>query len=580
MYRFAHPTAAMILAAPLAIALAGGAANAQAKNVEIFPDHLAPPLFGTLTGQSGDFIETQSVDVEAGGANYNLLPEFGCGGAIDYGQPDVTLDYRKGDATIERLNILAFGDEDTTLVVRSPEGTWLCDDDSAGDANPLISVIDPNSGTYAIWVGTFFGGVADATLTVTENGFPKGSGIDIPDPLAAALHGTLDLGSGLADGPVETDVTAGGPSRIPDFIAFCTGWYDTGRASLHIENVPPGQGFHIDVASMDDTTLAVLTPDGEWICNDDFNGSSPRVTIAGPMPGRYTVWAGTFDDTGGVEAQIVVSAIRQPDPTATAQAGVVDLGAGFADGNIELAVTAGGADRITPLSGFCSGNFDVGRPAVHIENVPAGQVFRIYITSEADTTLAVLTPGGEWLCNDDSFGLDPEIAVDNPVPGRYAVWVGTFSDGPGGSPARLIVSETGAGVIPDPDLPAAIGTILLSDVALDAPQSHAIVPGGDRRVSSLGANCIGQINADQPTVHIDNDTAGEDFTIRVAAAHDTTLIVLTPDGRWLCNDDFDGLDPALYIGETVAGRYTVWVGVFFSDATDRTATLTIDRAAG
>ena len=37
---------------------------------------------------------------------------------------------------------------------RQPDGRWLCDDDSAGNLNASITLRNPRSGNYNIWIGT------------------------------------------------------------------------------------------------------------------------------------------------------------------------------------------------------------------------------------------------------------------------------------------------------------------------------------------------------------------------------------------------------------------------------------------
>ena len=44
-----------------------------------------------------------------------------------------------------------------------------------------------------------------------------------------------------------------------------------------------------------------------------------------------------------------------------------------------------------------------------------------------DTTLAVRTPDGRWFCDDDSGnGIDPMVLLDDPKPGDYTVWAGSY----------------------------------------------------------------------------------------------------------------------------------------------------------
>ncbi|HJL49370.1 MAG TPA: hypothetical protein RMG45_26165, partial [Polyangiaceae bacterium LLY-WYZ-15_(1-7)] len=42
---------------------------------------------------------------------------------------------------------------DTTLVVRKPDGTFVCDDDSEG-MNPMVTGSFP-PGQYRVWVGSY-----------------------------------------------------------------------------------------------------------------------------------------------------------------------------------------------------------------------------------------------------------------------------------------------------------------------------------------------------------------------------------------------------------------------------------------
>jgi hypothetical protein len=62
------------------------------------------------------------------------------------------------------------------------------------------------------------------------------------------------------------------------------------------------------------------------------------------------------------------------------------------------------------------------------------------VQSEADTTLVINDSQGNWLCNDDSDGLNPVVHIDAPVSGQYDVWVGTYSEG-SLQPSTLNVSE-------------------------------------------------------------------------------------------------------------------------------------------
>lgn len=46
---------------------------------------------------------------------------------------------------------------------------------------------------------------------------------------------------------------------------------------------------------------------------------------------------------------------------------------------------------------------------------------------------------------------------------------------------------------------------------------------------------------------------------------DTVLLINTPSGRWLFNDDDEGVDPAIRVTSAQTGRYDIWAGTFGPD---------------
>jgi hypothetical protein len=50
------------------------------------------------------------------------------------------------------------------------------------------------------------------------------------------------------------------------------------------------------------------------------------------------------------------------------------------------------------------------------------------------------------------------------------------------------------------------------------------------------------------------------FSVR--ADSDTTLVINGPDGRWYCNDDANGVNPAFRFASPRSGQYDVWVGTY------------------
>lgn len=64
------------------------------------------------------------------------------------------------------LELRAEGDCDTVLLLRTPSGRFLFDDDDGGARNARIRVAQPPAGRYTIWVGSRSGSACPARLTL------------------------------------------------------------------------------------------------------------------------------------------------------------------------------------------------------------------------------------------------------------------------------------------------------------------------------------------------------------------------------------------------------------------------------
>lgn len=101
------------------------------------------------------------------------------------------------------------------------------------------------------------------------------------------------------------------------------------------------------------------------------------------------------------------------------------------------------------------------------------------------------------------------------------------------------------------------------------PLTIDVVSGGDIAVKplALGDNCLGYAAAD-PDVVVDLAAGFERVTFLIASAEDTTLIINLPNGSWSCNDDANGLNPALVYYKAAPGRYQVWIGSYAAETFD------------
>jgi hypothetical protein len=125
-------------------------------------DPRLPPTFGSTSLRAGFLPDPYSKAVIAGGRR-----QIAVGGLTMWvaDAPDFSVNYTAG---ILPLTFYVRSRADTTLLIRLPDGTWVADDDSDGNLNPVIKLNQPQSGRYDIWVGTFNRGNPAATLYITE----------------------------------------------------------------------------------------------------------------------------------------------------------------------------------------------------------------------------------------------------------------------------------------------------------------------------------------------------------------------------------------------------------------------------
>ncbi|MCX7357330.1 MAG: peptidase S1 [Alphaproteobacteria bacterium] len=146
--------------AAAAIVLSAGAASAQ--NWQL------PAAYGHIQLAAGFTPDPHEINMTAGGPLRasdtlgNACPGF----VAD--APDYDLVWQAGNTT-RPLVISVDSQTDTTLVVRTPSGQWLCEDDGGFNGmNPGMRIDNPQSGLYDIWVGTYAGGFAPAVLSISE----------------------------------------------------------------------------------------------------------------------------------------------------------------------------------------------------------------------------------------------------------------------------------------------------------------------------------------------------------------------------------------------------------------------------
>lgn len=117
------------------------------------------------------------------------------------------------------------------------------------------------------------------------------------------------------------------------------------------------------------------------------------------------------------------------------------------------------------------------------------------------------------------------------------------------------------------------------------PRTVSIEAGGDKSAEGVGPNCGGFINWEKPDVDVNYETSKDPGTVAgneklsfyVKSEVDTTLLVFTPDRKWVCADDISeaNLNPSVTFDRPLAGNYNIWVGTYdHGDTKDATLYVT------
>jgi hypothetical protein len=117
-----------------------------------------------------DGFESYSQDMTGGGSLGAFNIELGnqlCTGFVD-AVPTFAFDW---SGSAERLRIFFEGEQDSTLLVQTPDGTFACSDDyrGANNLNPLVDIVS-QEGEYVVYVGSFSPSeMVTGTLTIAES---------------------------------------------------------------------------------------------------------------------------------------------------------------------------------------------------------------------------------------------------------------------------------------------------------------------------------------------------------------------------------------------------------------------------
>jgi heat shock protein HslJ len=323
-----------------------GILNFHLQNVttaEFSPD--AEPIYGTLSMGSENYlhIDPLMVSVSSGlvegyGVDAKTLGP-GCTGMIP-SRPDVVFNW-EGYEGINQLRVFFLSQGDPTMVLVTPSGEALCNDDlNPLMLDPFIEIKDPQPGRYAAFIGSFEPDmVHPGFLVVTTQEYDPVT-LDISqlfprevDPRTAASEtislDELDLESGSAVQPInggldvtglpyQQKLTAGGELGIFNLDQsneLCTGFINA-APTFRFDWSGDLEQLVFYYESNADTTINILAPDGNFYCDDDYQGAdnlNPLVSLA-PTAGTYYVWVGSFAPDVMVDGTLSITSDANASP--------------------------------------------------------------------------------------------------------------------------------------------------------------------------------------------------------------------------------------------------------------------------
>lgn len=316
-------------------------------------------------------------------------------------------------------------------------------------------------------------------------------------------------------------------------------------ADLYLLTATEGQRVRIEQRSSElDTYLMVIAPDGRHWENDDAGGTTnSMLDLTLPVAGTYRVVATAYRAGMSGAYELDVRAARE----------FLTM-----NGNGAAAASANGVGETRLAGELAAGDetLSSGEYAdTHVLTFGVGERVHLEARSSAfDTYLIVRTPGGQQHENDDGPGGGTDAVLDFVAAeaGEHRVIVTSYRAGETG-PYELVVGRAAGAVAASPTTP-------------EAPTAGASVPGSAS--AEIGETIRGRLAAGGSTLQTGEIfvpyqrtfPAGQPVRIRLSGTgFDPYLIVRTPSGRQLDNDDVDSStrDAGIDIPAAEAGTYRI-----------------------
>lgn len=118
-------------------------------------DYQVDSVAGIASLQAGFSPDPFTLNTLAGGEIDAVYLGEGCRGFAT-SQSQLTLEWTGTTNQLRVLFIANTPSDDSTLLMRHPDGSWSCNDDANGNTrNPMLVFSDLQEGTHHIWLGSF-----------------------------------------------------------------------------------------------------------------------------------------------------------------------------------------------------------------------------------------------------------------------------------------------------------------------------------------------------------------------------------------------------------------------------------------
>lgn len=329
------------------------------------------------------------------------------------------------------------------------------------------------------WNTRFARTLALGALTLTL-GASIAAAQDNIDATADPAFGGITLNSGFTPDPFIRTLTSGGGVSASSVDPACSGYIAT---APDYRMIVEDRMSHLRILFLadGDTTLVVQGPNGVFNCNDDGFILNPVVDLVNPTAGDYNIWVGSYSSdqfipgylmiseqmgtsTSPIVSSLLSSALGATSPVVEPQSpvlgslnpdgfatfGSVDLAPGFSPAPHTVSLLSGGANNagLLGLGEACIG-YVATTPDYSVNLTSAMAQLIIGFTAEnGDSTLVVRGPAGNFTCNDDTNGLNPEVTINNAAAGEYDIWVGSYAADVTQT-GTLAISEAGGSASPN-----------------------------------------------------------------------------------------------------------------------------------